>query len=195
MSGSKKLRREAADYTASFFLPGKKRGEPLKKLDARNEDLERQTFADETFDLVITQDVFEHLFRPDLAIAEIARTLKPGGAHVCTVPICLKSAPSARRALRREDGTVEHLATPVYHGNPIDETGSLVTVDYGYDIADYFDRSSGLNTTIVLIDDLSRGIHAEYIEVLVSRKPSGPSGLDFRGAALPELREPAILPG
>ncbi|WP_371419407.1 methyltransferase domain-containing protein [Bradyrhizobium sp. CCBAU 051011] len=35
-------------------------------------------FADDTFDLVITQDVFEHIFRPDLAISDIARTLKIG---------------------------------------------------------------------------------------------------------------------
>jgi len=31
-------------------------------------DLEQQTFADETFDLIVTQDVLEHDFRPDLVI-------------------------------------------------------------------------------------------------------------------------------
>ncbi|MGH8487345.1 MAG: class I SAM-dependent methyltransferase [Gammaproteobacteria bacterium] len=45
----------------------------------RCENLEEQTFHDEFFDLVITQDVFEHVFHPDLAIREIARTLRPGG--------------------------------------------------------------------------------------------------------------------
>jgi len=41
---------------------------------------------DESFDLVITLDVFEHVLRPAKAFAEIARTLKPGGAHIYTVP-------------------------------------------------------------------------------------------------------------
>jgi 2-polyprenyl-3-methyl-5-hydroxy-6-metoxy-1,4-benzoquinol methylase len=45
-----------------------------------------QTFENESFDLVITSDVFEHL--PDVApaVREILRTLKPGGAHIFTVP-------------------------------------------------------------------------------------------------------------
>ncbi len=45
----------------------------------RSEDIEKQTFADESFDIVITQDVFEHLFHPGAAAREIARTLRPGG--------------------------------------------------------------------------------------------------------------------
>jgi len=43
-------------------------------------------------------------------------------------------------------------------------------MDWGYDIADYIFRTSGLFSTIVMIDDVSAGIRAEYIEVLVSRK-------------------------
>ena len=35
------------------------------------------------------------------AIEEIARTLKPGGFHICTVPIMNKAEPSVRRARRR----------------------------------------------------------------------------------------------
>jgi len=38
------------------------------------------------FDLVITQDFFEHVLRPAKAFAEIARTLKPGGALIYAVP-------------------------------------------------------------------------------------------------------------
>ena len=53
----------------------------------RNEDLEQQSFAEQSFDLVITQDVMEHVFQPNQAFSEIARTLKPGGAHIFTVPL------------------------------------------------------------------------------------------------------------
>ena len=52
----------------------------------RSENLEALTFPDESFDLIIPQDVFEHVLRPAKAFAEIARTLKPGGVHVYTVP-------------------------------------------------------------------------------------------------------------
>ena len=178
LRSSEKLRRECVDYTPTNFDADTAPGETINRLGRRNEDLQHQTFPDGTFDLVITQDVFEHLFRPDLAIAEIGRTLKPGGAHVCTVPIGRKSLPSIWRAKRAEDGSIAYPMEAIYHGNPIDDAGSLVTIDYGYDIADYFDAHSGLNTTIVYMDDLSRGIRAEFIEVLVSRKLSGPHPLD-----------------
>jgi SAM-dependent methyltransferase len=178
LRASAKLRAECARYTASQYDPALGFGVVDPARGYRSEDLEAQTFADASFDLVVTQDVFEHLFRPDRAIAEIARTLKPGGAHVCTFPIGERSKPSKRRARKLPDGSIEHLMEPIYHGNPMDEAGSLVTIEYGYDVADYFDRHSGLSTTMVYIDDLSRGIRAEFIEVLVSRKGAGPSLLD-----------------
>lgn len=48
----------------------------------RCENLKQLTFVDETIDLHITQDVLEHVLRLGRAFAEIARTLKPGGAHI-----------------------------------------------------------------------------------------------------------------
>jgi hypothetical protein len=56
----------------------------------------------------------------------------------------------------------------------MDDRGSLVTVDWGYDIADYLAVHSGLPTTIFSLDDLSRGLRAEYLEVVVSRKNAVP---------------------
>ncbi len=121
------------------------------------------------FDLVVTQDVFEHLFAPDRAIREIARTLKPGGAHICTVPLVNGLEPSVRRARLTTNG-VDHILPPNYHGNPMSPDGSLCTVDWGYDILEYFTVHSGMATTMYYIDDLARGIRASLIEVIVSRK-------------------------
>ena len=50
----------------------------------RCENLENLTFSDNTFDIFITQDVFEHIFDPITASKEIMRVLKPGGSHVFT---------------------------------------------------------------------------------------------------------------
>jgi len=41
---------------------------------------------DESCDLAICFEVFEHLMEPDHALAEIRRVLKPGGHLVCSVP-------------------------------------------------------------------------------------------------------------
>lgn len=46
-----------------------------------------------------------------------------------------------------------------------------MTIDWGYDITGYVAKHSGLEVTTVFIDDIDRGIRAEFIEVLVCRKP------------------------
>jgi ubiquinone/menaquinone biosynthesis C-methylase UbiE len=47
-------------------------------------------FENESIDLHVMQDVFEHLFTPSAAFREIARTLRAGGAHVFTTRACAK---------------------------------------------------------------------------------------------------------
>jgi ubiquinone/menaquinone biosynthesis C-methylase UbiE len=47
-------------------------------------DAERLPFADGAFDVVVLSEVIEHLLRPELAVWEVARVLKPGGVFVMT---------------------------------------------------------------------------------------------------------------
>ena len=174
-SASRKLMQEAGSYLPSQYDPGVPRGEWDAAGAFRSEDLERQTFEDESFDIVVTQDVFEHLFRPDQAIAEIARTLKPGGMHICTVPLLYQSGPSVRRAAREADG-VRHFAEPVHHTDVQPTGGSLVTVDWGYDIAAFFAHHAGMPTVIHHVHDAEQGILGALTEVVVSWKAPGSPG-------------------
>lgn len=171
---SLRLGQQCKHYIPSQLFPDIMLG--LEKNGMRCENLERLTFADASVDLHITQDVLEHVLDPARVFREIARTLKPGGAHVFTVPLVNKHKPSQIRARLGEDGQLIHLQPPVYHGNPVSSDGSLVTVDWGYDICEYIFDVSGLFTYMVCIDDLSRGIRAEYIEVLITVKPDHNAG-------------------
>jgi SAM-dependent methyltransferase len=172
---SERLRRLSHCYVATHWFPDVPPGEIERGF--RNEDLSRQTFPDGSFDLVITQDVMEHVLDPEGAFREIARTLRPGGAHLFTTPIHPGLVVSRRRAIER-DGAIEYLAEPVYHGNPIDEGGSLVTVDWGQDIGSIIARASGLFTTVHVLVDRDLGIDGEFLEVLLSRKPGAADGWD-----------------
>jgi hypothetical protein len=84
-----------------------------------------------------------------------------------------KAAPSKRRAALGGNGEVLHLELPMYHGNPIDARGALVTIDWGFDIRDHIADACGLDTQMICNDDLSKGIRAEYIEVLMMTKHKG----------------------
>jgi hypothetical protein len=167
---SSKLGRNCPGYSYSHYFPDVPLGTVHSQRGERCESLEALTFADNTFDLFITQDVMEHVFDPAAAFREIARVLKPGGMHILTVPLVNKTAPSRRRAALEPDGAIRHIAEPAYHGNPIDDQGSLVTMDWGYDIIGFIRNESGLSAHMLTIDEIERGIRAEYIEVLVCLK-------------------------
>ena len=169
---SVRLAQYCKKYIPSQFFAGQRPGVIYHGM--RCENLEALTFDDDSIDLHVSQDVMEHVFNPALAFKEIARTLKPGGAHIFTVPLVNKLNPSRVRARVNIEGTIEHIEEPVYHGNPIDASGSLVIMDWGYDIAKFIFDASGLFTSILYIDDIGKGIRAEYIEVCVTLKPANP---------------------
>jgi SAM-dependent methyltransferase len=99
----------------------------------RHEDALNLSFPDNSMDLLISQDVFEHV--PDLAMSlkEVGRVLKPDGVIIFSVPFYAGSDGITQRA-RLIDGEIDYLAEPVYHANPVDKNGSLVFWDIGWDI-------------------------------------------------------------
>jgi len=100
----------------------------------RNEDLEKQTFDNDYFDMVIHLDVMEHLFNPFDALTEIYRTLKKGGFCFFTAPTEHNRFTSQQVAFL-EEGNLRIIGEPEYHGNPQrPEDGALVTWRYGYDL-------------------------------------------------------------
>jgi SAM-dependent methyltransferase len=163
---SEKLARECQGNVATQFLPDTPPG--AAKDGVRCEDLEALTSADGSFDLVVTQDVFEHVLDPARGFREMARTLKPGGAHVFTIP--WYSWKDTRIRAVREKGAVRHLVDPDYHRNPIDPRGSLVVPEWGRDFCEFIEKHSGLKTRVVRLHDRRRGIDGEFREVFISRK-------------------------
>jgi SAM-dependent methyltransferase len=165
-----KLAQQCSFHTVSQYDPSLGFGNAHPVAGYRSENLEKQTFPDEAFDLVVTQDVFEHVFDAPAAFGEVARTLRPGGAHIFTTPLVNKAKPSEKWASMSEAEIIYH-HPPEYHGNPMSAEGSLVTWHWGADIVTHIRNASELNTEIITLDDLQMGIRAEYIEVLVTTRP------------------------
>lgn len=166
--GSGYIRNNCTNYTPTYYFSNVQHGEYHNGF--RNEDLEKQTFDDEVFDIVITQDVMEHINRPSLAFREIARTLKTNGAYIFTAPTYPGLVKSERRAYLFDDGSEEHIYPPEYHGNPISKKGSLVTFHYGYDLPVNIYHWSGLHTEVRRWFDQYYGIIGNHTEVYICRK-------------------------
>lgn len=152
-------------YVASYAFAGSRPGARVGAF--RVEHLEHQTFADGAFDLVVTQDVLEHVLEPLAAVREIARTLRPGGVHVFTVPRDHDRTTTARAELR--NGQIRLRQSPEYHGSPIDARGSLVVTDWGRDLEARFAGGSSAPTTAHKMFEPALGMVAP-IEVFVSQR-------------------------
>jgi SAM-dependent methyltransferase len=166
---SRKLARECRHYISSHFFPDSPFGRVVNGY--RNENIEQQTFESETFDLVVSLDVTEHVFHPDMMFKEIYRTLRPGGFYISTFPIRKWLVePTTARARLTTEGKIEHLIEPEYHGNPINGDGALVTYDYGYDIYQMIPHWTPFEVEISRFSNRRLGILGEYTEVIVCRK-------------------------
>jgi SAM-dependent methyltransferase len=88
-----------------------------------NIDLQKISFADESFDIVLTSDVMEHVRDCDAAHAEIFRVLRPGGAYVFNVPFEQTSAEDIQLVDTKTEKDI-FLVPPQFHGDPL--TGGIL---------------------------------------------------------------------
>ncbi len=169
-ASSRILKERCHEYSCSYCFHSIPRGIYSEKHQAFSQDLEEMTFSEATFDVFITQDVMEHVMHPEKALREISRVLKPGGAHVFTVPWYPNNLSSELRAMQ-VNGKVHHMKPADYHGNPIDKDGSLVTVDWGLNLPEIIFQYSGMMTTVYVERDSYFGLDGDFLEVFISRKP------------------------
>jgi SAM-dependent methyltransferase len=121
---------------------------------ARNEDVCRLTYADDSFDIVLSSDTLEHV--PDFraALAETRRVLRAGGRHIFTVPVIWTRGTTEARARIGDDGEIVHLMPALYHGKGsgayrfVPVGADLLTfTEFGRDIVDYL-REAGFEPEV-----------------------------------------------
>jgi SAM-dependent methyltransferase len=101
-----------------------------------HQDLGRLSFADDSIDLVLSSDVFEHLPDPYAAHAEVRRVLRPGGRHVFTVPFHYHQHAFLDdvRARSGSESEPELVSEPIYHRDPVRPQGALVYTIFGLEM-------------------------------------------------------------
>lgn len=154
--------KNCSGYVCSEFLHGVPPGS--KHNDVLCQDLQSLTFPNESFDLVITEDVLEHIRRPQEAFRSICRVLKPNGLHIFTVPIF------GETTLKRVDTAADEdifIEPKRYHGDPLCAEGVLAYNDFGLDIVALAD-ACGFDSSMSTFDARARMWMCG--DVFVSRK-------------------------
>ncbi len=146
-------------YYCSSYIPNIEVGTEIReKVFCQN--LEELTFTSEKFDVVITEDVFEHIRDCEKAFREVYRVLKTGGYHIFTIP-CFFDKPTLIRVDTSGKEDI-HLLSPEYHGDKI--RGKILAYrTFGIDIFETL-KKIGFETTVDFSNYLDRrfGIFDSY---------------------------------
>jgi SAM-dependent methyltransferase len=114
---SRELSRELG-YVRSEYVPGLANGLELEPGHLYNMDLQEIIFADDSFDIILSSEVMEHVREPAKAHSEIARCLRRGGFYVFTVPY--DDSLNLHHVLVDSHGPTDlPLEPPHLHGDPI----------------------------------------------------------------------------
>lgn len=124
-----------------------------------HEDLTRLSFRDESFDLTITNDVFEHVPSLPDALGELARVLRPGGVLIAVFPFAYDRDETIVKAVQHGD-RIEHLAEPEYHADPLDPRGALVYQIPAWDILELARKQGFRSAEMRFVSSQLRGITA-----------------------------------
>ena len=121
-----------------------------------------------SLDAIISLDVLEHVPDHRAALRECARVLKPGGVFVLTVPFYDREAASHQIARLREDGSIEHVGEPEYHGDPL-SGGVLCFHRFGWSLLDDLRQSGFSEVDVCRVQRPDAGV-PEGIWVLRARR-------------------------
>ena len=119
---------------SEFLSPDLKGGAIVNGV--RHEDARALSFENNSFDVMVSCDVLEHISDYRQALNEAYRCLDWGGTLFISIPFYKHKEKSISRVSINTDGSLNYLLEPQYHGNPISEKGSLVYTDFGWDFLD-----------------------------------------------------------
>jgi len=124
----------------STYRPKNRFGLKLGK-NFTNQNLEKLTFPDNSFDVVITSDVMEHVRLDQRAHQEIRRVLKPGGVYLFTVPHFRNKRETLFRVVvvnESDPAQDEFVMEKEYHGDGNSPSGRALSYRaYGTELDEY----------------------------------------------------------
>lgn len=153
------LRKNFGEVVTSEYFPEIELGKLHRGM--LNQDVQRLTFADESFDLVTSNQVFEHVPYDILGFKECWRVLKPRGSMIFSVP--LYDLDETRQVAVLENGNIRWLGEPDYHDSRLGGSKSVPTF-WHHSVRDILARVNSAGFS-----------HAELVEIFITPYQVAPS--------------------
>ncbi|WP_071592239.1 glycosyltransferase [Pseudanabaena sp. PCC 6802] len=137
----------------------------------RNEDITNLSFSDSMFDVLISNDILEHVPSYNKAYAEVYRVLKPGGYLFLTVPFDSNRQEHLIRATVNQDGSINHIEPPEYHGNPLNlDEGILCFQIFGWQLLDELKEAGFQSAKTVFYWSYLHGFLGDNLAIVYAKK-------------------------
>jgi len=133
---------------------------PVGGISVRHESITELSFPSCSLDIIVHNDVLEHVFDYRKALEELYRVLRKGGSLIFTCPFFFRLDRELQKAKILADGSLEFLMEPEYHGDPINAQGALTFYHYGWGLLDDLIRCG--------FSDVRVGVHYDVFSGLVS---------------------------
>ncbi len=164
-------------FQGSEYLPDP---QDPRRQQVRHEDLCQLGFQDQSFDVVICNEILEHVYDLQGALASMRRVLVPGGTLLGTVPFAYGQMESTVKALHiGPSQDPELLLEPEYHGDPVQpKRGSLVYRIPGWEFLDQLRQAGFEDPRIEAIHSPTYGIlgaELPLILVFMAQRPQDPA--------------------
>ncbi len=168
-----RLRGLVAQYVGSEYLPDP---QDPRRQQLHHEDLCQLSFEDRSFNVVICNEILEHVYDLPAALKSMRRVLVPGGTLMGTVPFAYGQSKSTVKALHlghKQDP--ELLAEPEFHGDPVQpKRGSLVYRIPGWEFLDQLRDAGFEDARIEALHSPTYGIlgaEIPWILVFMAERP------------------------
>ncbi len=116
----------SSEYLGQDYAPGE-----INEQGIMHQDVCHLGFQDDLFDIIISQDVMEHVYDYKKGFQEIYRVLRPKGICLMTIPFhCDRE--NIKEKAKIINGKVRYLETPEYHFSP--QGKSLVFTEFGWNL-------------------------------------------------------------
>lgn len=138
------------DVITSEYFTGHKLGTEINGI--LNQDVQNLTFENESFDLITSNLVFEHVPEDIKGYAECLRVLRTGGALIFTVP--LHKIESTQKIAYLDNSNLVFIGKPEYHDSRLSGVKS-VPVFWHHSMYDIVDRVKSTGFSMVELVDVS----------------------------------------